>query len=43
MRKGRKIMFIVCFIQSRSREKRKKKEKEEMEELPPFNKCKIFS
>jgi len=36
-------MFIVCFIQSRSREKRKKKEKEEMEELPPFNKCKIFS
>lgn len=37
------MMFIVCFIQSRSREKRKKKEKEEMEELPPFNKCKIFS
>lgn len=37
------MMFIVCFIQSGSREKRKKKEKEEMEELPPFNKCKIFS
>lgn len=42
MRKGRKMMFIVCFIQSRSREKRKKKEKEEWKSCHHLISAKYF-